>query len=71
MTAKSPERIAYDAGWAASRRTTTCDLDAAEARFARKYGADFGGTYFAAGWIDYAADNPKYNALDVERGTRA
>jgi hypothetical protein len=30
---KTPEAIAYAAGWAASRRTRTYDLDAAEARF--------------------------------------
>lgn len=53
---QTPERIAYAAGWAASKRTTTYDLDAAESRFERKRGAGFGGTMFAAGWTDYAAE---------------
>jgi hypothetical protein len=67
----SPERIAYDAGWRSSSRTLTCDLDAAESRFITRHGYDYGGTYFAAGWVDCAADNPKYAALDRERGSRA
>jgi hypothetical protein len=67
----SPERIAYDAGWRSSSRTLTCDLDAAESRFITRHGYGYGGTYFAAGWVDYAADNPKYAALDRERGSRA
>lgn len=63
----TPERTAYRAGWDASKRTTTCDLDAAEARFERRFGADFGGTMFAAGWGDYAADRPFGYSLDANR----
>lgn len=58
--------MAYEAGWRASQRTTTYDLDAAEARFEASHGSDFGGTNFAAGWVDVAAGNPKWTSL-VER----
>lgn len=48
---------AYRAGWNASKRTTTCDLDAAEARFRARHGSEFENS-FANGWVDYAADLP-------------
>lgn len=59
----APEGIAYEAGWTASRTSTTYDLDAAERRFERRYGEGFGGTMFAAGWTDQATDKPKFTAL--------
>ena len=46
----------YKAGWDASRRTTTCDLDAAEARYERRH-VDVD-NLFSAGWADYSADRP-------------
>lgn len=71
MTPKqTPERTAYEAGWKASMRSTTNDLDAAEQRFEARHGTDFGGTMFAAGWVDAAAGNPKGTSLD-EPGTDA
>ena len=48
---------AYRAGWEASKRTTTYDLDAAESRFVRKHGTEFENA-FTAGWTDHAADYP-------------
>jgi hypothetical protein len=60
---ESPERVAYRAGWDASKRTSTCDLDAAERRFEKKYGPGYGGTMFAAGWADYASDREKFTSL--------
>lgn len=59
----SPERTAYLAGWDASRRTKTFDLDAAEARFEAKHGAGFGGSMFAAGWVDFAAEYAKWTSF--------
>jgi hypothetical protein len=61
-TSQTAERIAYEAGWNASKRTKTYDLDAAEARFEARHGA-IGGSMFAAGWTDYAADHDKYDSL--------
>lgn len=46
---------AYRKGWDASRRTTTYDLDAAEARFEKRYG-EWYSPAFNRGWNDYAAD---------------
>lgn len=48
------EREAFRAGWRASSRTTTYDLDAAEQRFERRHGVSTGST-FAAGWTAHAA----------------
>lgn len=58
-------REAYRKGWDASRRTTTADLEAAEARFAERYGVQHMAA-FTRGWTDYAADHPK----DPDSGTR-
>lgn len=52
---------AYKRGWQASKRTTTYDLDAAEARFIKAHGETFA-TDFAAGWADYASDLPYRHA---------
>lgn len=46
---------AYRKGWDASRRTTTCDLEAAERRFLTRYGEACHDD-FVRGWCDYAAD---------------
>ncbi len=64
----TPERHAYEAGWRASQRTRTCDLDAAERRYEDRYGADHGGTMFAAGWVDAACGNPKGTSLRERPG---
>lgn len=45
---------AYKAGWDASRRTTTANLEAAEQRFERKHGSCFA-MDFVRGWTDYAS----------------
>jgi hypothetical protein len=63
MRVKTPEHTAYEAGWAASKRTRTYDLDAAEARFEARHGQGYGGSMFAAGWTDYASDYPKFTSL--------
>ncbi len=47
---------AYRKGWTASRRTVTCDLEAAESRFRASFGSEFEDA-FVRGWVDYAADN--------------
>jgi hypothetical protein len=52
------ERKAYNAGWNASKRSVTCDLEAAEDRFTRKHGRTFHDA-FVCGWTDYASDNAK------------
>jgi len=51
------QQAAYRAGWNASKRTRTYDLDAAERRYESRHGTA-GGSAFAAGWTDYAADRP-------------
>lgn len=64
-TRKAPavdHRTAYLAGWNASRRTTTADLDAAEARFMAKHGSTMHDE-FVKGWTDYAADHEKWTSL--------
>lgn len=45
---------AYRKGWDASRRTITCDLEAAERRFLVKWGESHHDD-FVRGWCDYAA----------------
>lgn len=67
MTDRAPELVAYEAGWRASQSPTN-DLDRAEARFDRTHGRDFDrACFFSAGWVDYAAGNPKWTAIDRER----
>ena len=64
-TRKAPaidQRTAYLAGWNASKRTTTCDLEAAEGRFCGKYGTTMHDE-FVRGWTDHAADNEKFHSL--------
>jgi hypothetical protein len=58
----SPARDAYDAGWNASKTTKTFDLDAAEARYEKKYGRS-DRTDFAAGWGDHASGYDKYHSF--------
>lgn len=57
---------AFRAGYAASKRSTTFDLDAAEARFESRHGSDTG-TAFAAGWTAYAVGDgtPVAEGFDV------
>jgi len=57
---ETPEaKSAYDSGWRASQRTTTNDLDAAEARYESAHpeykAVHRDGTHFAAGWMDEEA----------------
>lgn len=47
---------AYRAGWNASKRSTTYDLDAAERRYDRNH-KDVD-NMFSAGWCDFAIDRP-------------
>lgn len=47
---------AYRKGWDASKRSISCDLEAAEDRFTNRYGFTFHSA-FVAGWTDYASDN--------------
>ena len=56
------QRTAYLRGWNASRRTTTCDLEAAEARFTAKHGGAMH-SEFVAGWTDYAAGHDRFESL--------
>lgn len=56
------QKHAYDAGWQASKVSRTFDLDAAEARYERKYGYDSRAD-FAGGWADQASDYEKYTSL--------
>lgn len=51
----SGARAAYRAGWLASKRTTTYDLDAAQQRFERTHGTTHSSA-FIDGWIDFASD---------------
>jgi hypothetical protein len=63
-TRKAPtidQRAAYLRGWNASKRTTTANLEAAEARFVAKHGAAMH-SEFVAGWTDYAADHEKFHS---------
>lgn len=55
-TLTAADRAAYAAGWKASRRSTTYDLGAAEARYERTH--DDPHALFSAGWVDFAADRP-------------
>lgn len=50
-------QTAYLRGWDASKRTTACDLDAAEARYSHRYGRDHEDA-FTQGWVDVACDRP-------------
>lgn len=56
------QRAAYNAGWNASRRTRTADLDAAEARFIARHGTEHV-DYFCSGWVDNAADHDKWQSV--------
>ncbi len=64
---------AYRKGRAASKRTTTCDLEAAETRFLRRYGHNRLDA-FVKGWIEWAAHgsarrlNPDLPAPPLEGG---
>ena len=68
---RQQDRVAYEAGWQASKRTKTADLDAAERRFEAKHGADYGGTNFAGGWVDWSAGNAKWTGLLPGPSTRS
>lgn len=59
-------RTAYLKGWEASKRTTTCDLEAAEDRFLARYGGEWHDG-FVAGWVDYACDWEKFTSLPTVR----
>ena len=55
------QRVAYLAGWRASQRSTTADLEAAEARYMAKH--DLGTVDdFTAGWTDHASDREKWTS---------
>jgi hypothetical protein len=54
---------AYQKGWAASARTLTGDLDAAETRFLRRYGHEELAA-FVAGWSDRATNCSKWTSLN-------
>lgn len=54
-------RAAYLKGWAASARSTTADLDAAEMRFLQRYGHERVDD-FINGWGDHASGRDKRNA---------
>lgn len=59
------DRAAYKAGWLASKRSTTYDLNAAEARYDSKH--DDPRNMFSAGWVDYSADRPYGYTPEHER----
>lgn len=62
-------RDAYAKGYAASRRTTTGDMDAAESRYLRRYGHTHVAAW-VAGWSDHASDAPYSAPVDTtERET--
>jgi hypothetical protein len=56
----------YEAGWAASRRSKTGDLDAAEERYNNAHPDASERTMFSAGWADQSAENAKYTTLHRE-----
>jgi hypothetical protein len=53
---------AYEAGWRASSRSASGDLDAAEARFLRRHGYEQVAA-FVAGWSDAAIGAKKWSSL--------
>lgn len=59
-----PWRQAYERGWAASKRSETCDLDAAETRYLRRHGHEMLDA-FLAGWGDRASGHPKWTSEAV------
>lgn len=55
-------RDAYDAGWQASQRTTTYDMETAAARWRAKNPGRKSST-FTDGWTDFAAERAKYETF--------
>lgn len=55
------ERAAYEAGWRASMRTRTADLDRAESLFCSRHPDP--GASFSAGWVDAACGYAKWTAF--------
>lgn len=59
---KSAAEVAYAKGYAAGRATVTEDVDAAQARFAAKYGTENVAAWLA-GWDDYICGNGNGHSL--------
>lgn len=62
--ASQKAREVYDRGWQASRRSVTCDLDAAQGRYEQAHGGQYV-DFFIIGWTDYAVGNDKYGGLGL------
>jgi hypothetical protein len=55
------DKADYEAGWRASQRSKTYDLDAAETRYSATHPDK--NNMFSAGWGDQASGNPKFHEL--------